>query len=114
MTYDPAFSKITDDEWREHVRGYDADNSFSWNNRKLGARPGHDGCRVPPHILDDLGYPQVFKFEPKQQRVNGDAERDNSQRRDDLRDQSPQADSPYVLRWHGEPDPYAAGQPLNS
>jgi hypothetical protein len=67
MTYDPAFSKITDDEWREHVRDYKADDPYSWNRIALGARPGHDGCRVPLHILEEFGYPQVFKFEPKQQ-----------------------------------------------
>jgi hypothetical protein len=57
---------ITDAKWREYVQAFKA-NPFSWDRRELGARPGHNGCRVPPHILDEFGYPLVFKFDPKQQ-----------------------------------------------
>src|SRR6266516_1795134 len=56
----------TDAEWREYIKAYRL-NPLSWDRRELEARPGHDGCRVPPHILEEFGYPLVFKFEPKQQ-----------------------------------------------
>jgi putative DNA primase/helicase len=95
MSYDSAFNRITDEEWRGHVQGYKAD-PFSWDRRELGARPGHSGCRVPSHILDEFGYPIVVTFEPKQQqrRNGGESAKDGAAKAND-RGGAPQNDSKH-------------------
>jgi len=70
MTYDTGWRRdIADAEWDEAVKAY-KENPMSWDRRIYGARPLHDGCRVPPHILAANGYPQVFKMHPKTEKAS--------------------------------------------
>jgi hypothetical protein len=61
-----------DEDWRSAVRAY-RKNPNSWDRRILGARPGHDGCRCPAHILAEVGFPLVIAFQPKEMVANGRA-----------------------------------------
>lgn len=67
---------ITDADWRRHVEVFRVD-PMSWDRRRLGARPGHDGCRVPLQILREFGFPVVLKFEPKSQQTDNIGESAN-------------------------------------
>lgn len=87
--YDTGWRRdITDNEWHAAVKAF-GENELSWDRRTYGARPGHAGCRVPPRILAAHGYLKVIAMEAK-----------------NPADKS-QSDDGCMLRWHGEPDPYA-------
>jgi putative DNA primase/helicase len=57
-----------DDDWGRAVRAY-RKNSNDWDRRRLGPRPGHDGCRCPAHILAEVGFPLVLAFPPKDKAI---------------------------------------------
>jgi hypothetical protein len=71
VSLDSNRRNISDEQWDAAVKAFKAD-SRSWDRQVYGARPGHDGCRVPPKILADNGYAQVIKFQlPRETQMGG-------------------------------------------